>query len=715
MAISPTTAVSARPQGDGAAEPPCLTDGQLLSRYLERRDEDAFAALVARHGPMVWGVCRRLLSNVQDAEDAFQATFLVLVRKARSVWPREKVAPWLHGVARQTALKARTVAARRKARERPAAEADEPEAAGPDPWRDVRPLLDQELHGLPEKYRTPVVLCDLEGKTHKEAARQVGCPEGTLSARLSRARALLAKRLGRRGLAISAALLAATLAGGAARACVPAAVAAATVLAEDLWAMGLAADAGLLSGRAVALAKGVLRAMLLTKLKIVAAVVLAAGALAAGGAALAYGGPPAASQSPRAGEASPTPSDPAALALRTTEAAKPAEGPPPAGTEPSPEPKLPTVTGRDGDFAPKNIDQALEWMRGDNQSLQLFALRSLARLDAPYEPRQEEVAAQMQAMLDARDRLVASKSAAALVVWATKKQVPSLIKSLDAKFCRTDAMEALSRLKDERAIEPLARFLKSENKFTDRDPAAAALIGLGPAVETEVRKYLDDDKPQTREAAARVLKQIGKVDKDDDFNAALAALKDNNPFARKKAVAWFAAADPAHPRRAEAAKVLTAMYKDGDIFAKQAAVPVLCRWGSRKDVPLLLGALDEKMLGAPNRTLIINALGALGDEQALPVLGDLLANGFFTESDAAAAALVQFGPKAEEEALKRLDAAAPTAKVRVCKVLGEVGGKEGLKALQAEIDKARRDKTPGYEGVVESCQAAMKKIQERDQ
>src|SRR5262249_48577907 len=157
------------------------------------REETAFAALVRRHGPMVWGVCRRVLPSYHDAEDAFQATFLVLVRKAASVMPREKVANWLYGVAYQTALKAPAVAARRGARERQLTPFPEPALPEPERRPELGPLLDQELTRLPDLYRVPVVLCDLEGLTYREAARQLGCPEGTLAARLARARALLAK------------------------------------------------------------------------------------------------------------------------------------------------------------------------------------------------------------------------------------------------------------------------------------------------------------------------------------------------------------------------------------------------------------------------------------------------------------------------------------------------------------------------------------------
>src|SRR5262245_42221523 len=144
-----------------------LTDEQLPESYVGSREQEAFAALVHRHGPMVWGVCRRILGH-QDAEDAFQATFLVLARKAAAVMPREMVANWLHGVACQTALKARATNAKRGARERQVVAMPEPAVEQPQLSDDVRPLFDLELGRLPEKYRAVIVLCDLEGKTRKE-------------------------------------------------------------------------------------------------------------------------------------------------------------------------------------------------------------------------------------------------------------------------------------------------------------------------------------------------------------------------------------------------------------------------------------------------------------------------------------------------------------------------------------------------------------------
>jgi RNA polymerase sigma factor (sigma-70 family) len=261
-----------------------LTDAQLLERFLKRRDEAALEALVRRHEAMVWGVCRRLLRNYHDAEDAFQATFLVLVRRAAAIVPREMVANWLYGVAYRTALKARATALRRKARESQVTDMPQIETPRPDSWQELQPVLDEELTRLADKYRAPVVLCDLEGKTRKEAAQQLGWPEGTVAGRLARARKLLAQALARRGIALSGGAVALAVAQSAMGA--PAALVCSTVKAASLFAVGKAA-AGVVTARVAALTEGVLRAMLLNNQKTVLVVVLAA-LLALGGGTLVW-------------------------------------------------------------------------------------------------------------------------------------------------------------------------------------------------------------------------------------------------------------------------------------------------------------------------------------------------------------------------------------------------------------------------------------------
>jgi RNA polymerase sigma factor (sigma-70 family) len=249
-----------------------LTDGQLLGCFIECRDEAAFEALVRRHGPLVLGVCRRLLRQEQDAEDAFQATFLVLARKAASLRARELLGNWLYGVAYRTAMQARATVARRQAREKQVQDMPEPQVEPEPAWRELLPLLDGEVNRLPDKYRVPVVLCDLEGKSRKEAARLLGLPEGTLSWRLAHARKMLARRLARYGLAVSGAALAAALSAKTASAGVTGALAASTAKAAVLVVTGQALTAGAVPARVIALAEGVVKTMLLTKLRAFVAV-----------------------------------------------------------------------------------------------------------------------------------------------------------------------------------------------------------------------------------------------------------------------------------------------------------------------------------------------------------------------------------------------------------------------------------------------------------
>src|SRR5262245_20421813 len=187
------------------------SDHRLLERYVNDRDQDAFATLVRRHGPMVLGVCSRVLGHWQDAQDAFQVTFLVLARKADSLSKPQLLAHWLYGVAHRTALRLRARRARRQEHERRAAgmlTIDPTDGSESHDGREILAVLDEEMSHLPEKYRILLVLCYLQGKTHEEAACEAGCPLGSLSWRLARAREMLRKRLGRRGLTLSAGLFA---------------------------------------------------------------------------------------------------------------------------------------------------------------------------------------------------------------------------------------------------------------------------------------------------------------------------------------------------------------------------------------------------------------------------------------------------------------------------------------------------------------------------
>jgi RNA polymerase sigma-70 factor (ECF subfamily) len=237
---------------------------------------------------MIFGVCRRLLHNHHDAEDAFQATFLVLARKASSVRPRERVANWLHGVALRTAMRAKAMTAKRRGREKQVAVMPEPAVVQQDQWLDLQPLLDQELNGLPENYRLPILLCDLEGRTIKEAAQQLGWPQGTLAGRLARGRKLLAKRLARRGVVLSAGSLVVVLSQNVASAGVPTSLIGSTVKAVTMIAAGQATVAGLVPAQVAVLMEGVMKSMMLTKLSKAVAGLVVLGVLVFGGGQLTH-------------------------------------------------------------------------------------------------------------------------------------------------------------------------------------------------------------------------------------------------------------------------------------------------------------------------------------------------------------------------------------------------------------------------------------------
>jgi len=254
---------------------------------VERREEAVFEAIVRRHGPMVWGVCRRVLRDHHDAEDAFQTTFVVLARKAASVMIREKLGHWLYGVAYQTAMKARAMRVRRRAREVQVPDMPEPMAV-PDGLQDaLAESLGRELSRLPEKYRIPIVLCELEGMSHKEAAGRLGWPTGTVSSRLSRAKSMLAKRLTRQSLSLSVGSLAVLLAQESALASMPTTLIDSTAQAASQIAAG-AAMAGLVSAGVAALTGEVMKMMLLSKIKVAMAMLVVVSALAVGGIGLAY-------------------------------------------------------------------------------------------------------------------------------------------------------------------------------------------------------------------------------------------------------------------------------------------------------------------------------------------------------------------------------------------------------------------------------------------
>lgn len=257
------------------------TDGELLGRFLQHQDECAFAALVARHAPMVLGVCRRVLRDRHQAEDAVQAVFLLLARKAAAVRPVDRLAAWLYGVARRVAGNALRGEARRRRREEVAGQAMRSPASRDSfdelTARELLAALDAEVQRLPETYRLPVLLCCLEGKTQEEAARQLGWTAGSVKGRLERGRARLHARLVRRGLSLSAALGALEVARGSVQACM-APTFAATAGRAALASLGT----GGIAPEVAALAEGAMKGTLMAKAKLGLVLLLSAGVLAAG-------------------------------------------------------------------------------------------------------------------------------------------------------------------------------------------------------------------------------------------------------------------------------------------------------------------------------------------------------------------------------------------------------------------------------------------------
>jgi len=365
-----------------------LSEWQLLERYLERRDEIAFEALVARHGPMVLGICRRMLVDQGDVEDAFQATFLVLVRRARQLGPRDAIGPWLYGVAARVAMRSRSEAARRR-RLTPISD-EVPAAAGDTALvdRELGEVLDQELSRLPSKYRSPVVLCYLEGQTHEEAARLLAWPVGTVKGRLARARDLLRSRLARRGLTPTISALTFVLARDS-KAALHRELLDRTVKSSLTLAMGQAA-VQVVSTSTASLVQGVLTSMLLTKLKWAGAVVLVSGLALTGAGVMARqnarqqpNGPPAAIEV-AVDSAAVIPTTPVEPSINSTSAAFETEAElllAQASSKQSEKPKSPEVNPGPAQPAPGRPEKGTG--PGEGRGQDPYSRLILAKLDEP--------------------------------------------------------------------------------------------------------------------------------------------------------------------------------------------------------------------------------------------------------------------------------------------------------------------------------------------
>lgn len=286
-----------------------LSEWQLLDRFARSGDQIALELLVSRHGPMVLGVCRRILRDPSDVDDAFQATFLVLIRRAGSLGPGDVLAAWLHGVALKVATRARADRARRAHRERGVAQLEAPAADRPDPDFALREVIDQEIERLPWRYRAPVALCYFEGLTHEEAAHRLDWPLGTVKGRLARARALLGERLRRRGISSPAGSLVGAIGiESVGRPAVSEPLLAAASRAAARIAEG-AAWMTVVSVNVANLVRGVFTAMLINKLKTAGLLLLVSGTALAGAGYAGRTGPGAEEANPRPGEARPAAGD----------------------------------------------------------------------------------------------------------------------------------------------------------------------------------------------------------------------------------------------------------------------------------------------------------------------------------------------------------------------------------------------------------------------
>lgn len=343
-----------------------LSERQLLDRFLAHDDADAFEAIVARHGPMVLGVCRRWLDDPNDADDAFQATFLVLVRRAHSLRQRELLANWLHGVALRVARRARRRALDRRTRESSIAASRDRTA---DPG-DFGIELQDELAGLPRDYRLPLILCYLEGRTHEEAAQALGWPIGTVKGRLARARSLLRDRLVRRGLAPASCLVVTSL--ERTPQAVPSPLLAATVRAA---VSGTAAGAAVTSATVTNLVRETLQAMWISKILAIGSAGALAVAITAGGAVLAHqqAGPPGAGDDPTASRAAqgstsrPTPRPSVESTLPSQSIAQaPKPSPSTAPSPPGESATTPPTTVLVGPFADRSLPNKLTSMPLDD-------------------------------------------------------------------------------------------------------------------------------------------------------------------------------------------------------------------------------------------------------------------------------------------------------------------------------------------------------------
>jgi len=633
-----------------------LTDQELLESFAACRDEAAFAILVQRHGPLVWGVCRRVLHQVQDAEDAFQATFLVLARKAGRIRWQADVANWLYAVALRTALKAKSETNRRCRPEGQLLDTPATEANGDSAWLEIRPVLDEELNRLPLKYRAPVVLHYFEGKTYAQAARALGWPAGTVSSRLAQARHLLRGRLARRGISLSTILLATGLSENAAPAMAPAALMDTTVKAATLLAAGQAGT--VISTKVVTLTNGVLKTMFLTKLKIGVVVVLALGALGAGAGVMGYRLQP------------------------TVEAKGPTNG-------------HPGGQGADADQPqPDKLEQQIDRLRQENGDLrrELRALRDMLTELVPNVASKE------------------GENGRALFQGKTADHWLKMLKDRDPQY-RKKAIEALGAIgaEDKRVIPALVESLKDKVALV-QNAAAEALAFIGKDAVPTLLELLKGNNRESRKWAAVALSSIGAEAK-DAIPALIESLEDKDPNLRN----WAAAAlGSMAPESKSAIPALIKSLAKEDLGSTQgrgsSTIEALSRFG-----PAAVPALNEALKN-PNVKIRASAAGSLtliGTAAKGAISGLILAlrDKHPLVRQNAGSALVRVGAEAVPALVEALKDNDPVTRAAAAEILGQMGPPTASSAVPA-LTKAMGDEN---EHVRKAASQAYKKFSTQGQ
>jgi RNA polymerase sigma factor (sigma-70 family) len=474
----------------GAPGSQALTDQELLHDFAADRDESAFTILVQRHGPLVWGVCRRVLHQTQDAEDAFQATFVVLARKAGRIRWQADVGNWLYAVAWRVALKAKSDRNRRQLRASEFQDTLALETNGNSAGLEIRPVLDEELNRLPRKYRAPVVLHYLQGKTYAQAAETLGWPAGTVSTRLAQARHLLRRRLARRGIGLTSGVLTAALGQNAATAMVSSSLLDATVNAATLYAAGQAG--AVISTKVLTLTEGAMKAMFLAKLKTSAMILLALGVLSAGAGVL------------------------GSRVLPSVEAKAPTDGKSLVQVADADQPK---------EEKPKSEIDRLRQENGELRK-ELRALRdkvtALEMKLTPIEQTKQPVTYQgktvdywLQMFKDKdpeyRQRAI---SALAAIGAEDKRVLPLLVEALKDKHVDNSAAIALGDI-GKQAVPALLQLLKGQDNDL-RKWACTALYTIGPDAKEaipELIKCLDEQDQNLRNSAAQALGRMAPESK----------------------------------------------------------------------------------------------------------------------------------------------------------------------------------------------------------